>query len=186
MREEEKLERGRTSFQHSQQIRSIENLDENKFSIYFKILLNYFQVTAILSSIEFKWPFFISDTLVAYSGINGLESKIIAIDCIVNYYSINLQPIYLRVIIIMGVFGLLCVGSFFYLFLRSHKSKIENMNAIIMSLIVICIVLQSPASKILFDNINCREFGGKQYLIKQMDISCSTETHQKWVNNFSF
>lgn len=141
-------------------------------------------MTAILSSIEFKWPFFISDSLIVYSGLNGLESRIIAIDCIVNYYGLNFQPIYLRVIILMGIFVLLCLVSFISLFLRSDKKNYRN--AMILGLIIICIILQSPASKVLFDIINCREFGDKKYLIRQMDIICSTESHQIWVRIYFF
>lgn len=155
-------------------------------SIYLKILMNYFQIIAVIHSIDLRWPFYADDFLKANSQIATMTNEVLSFDCVLYDYEIKEDPIHAKALIgFMLPIILFFIISFIFL-LSFIKSGLEQKNRIIMSIVVLCIFLQPSILKQLFDNLNCKKIGDVLYLSRQMNLKCDDENHKKWVKFLVF
>ena len=159
-----------------------------------KILLNYFQMVSFIKSLDIKWPFYVDEYLKSVAFINSVSTSILSIDCLVNQYNIAGEIVHLKAAFSSILpWCLLFLVILIMLVQLIFKGK-NNFNKILLAFFVISIFMHPNILQSLFDNITCLELEDKQYLIKQLDIDCSSNGHIQWVidknlnyfNYFSF
>jgi hypothetical protein len=56
-------------------------LEAKSLGVCFKILLNYLQMIAIVSSFDLKWPFYTRGFFSAQSGMGNISTQFFSIEC---------------------------------------------------------------------------------------------------------
>ena len=150
------------------------------FSIYFKILLNYTQMTAIIHSLEFKWSFYVDNYLNISSPV-GSPGDVISLDCVMNDENIQVNSLHAKALIaVIFPFVIMAMIIIILTFLKIIKKQ-SYKNRIFIAYIVMSIFLQPTILQMLFDNLNYTTINGVSYLTKSLTLRFDDQEHIKWV-----
>lgn len=154
-------------------------LKKNYFSLYFKILINYSQMIAIINSLDLEWPNFVKD----YFNMNSHFSFIgdlLSLDCILNDYNIKEKKLHIKTYFIL-IFPCWILLTFaIFLCVVKFCLKKSQTNRFFIALIVISVFLQPTIIQILFDNLKYITLNNIAYLKKDL-ASKYDEKHTIWV-----
>lgn len=157
---------------------------KKSFSIYFKILMNYLQMIAIIHSLDLRWPFYVSDYFSFIGRFGSAAGDIISLDCLIKDYNLEINNIHLKSIVVI-IFTILIIFFFgMILLIIRLKTKNNQRNRFFIICIIISIFLQPTILQILFDNLNYTNLNNTSYLTKNLLIKYYDEDHQEWVLSF--
>lgn len=151
------------------------------FSIYFKILINYTQMIAIIHSLDLKWPYQV-DGYLNVSSQFGTSGEVISLECVLEDQRIRISPLHVKALLVI-LFPFVLMGFFTLVLSVSKilKKKKSKLNQIFIAFIVMSIFIQPTILQILFDNLNYTKLNGVSYLTKNLKIRADDEEHTRWV-----
>ena len=159
---------------------SIKLVKQQGISLYLKILINHFQIVAIIHELDIKWPFYVEEYLNILSNI-GYVSSNFSFECVFNLLNIDLDDMYIETLMILLIpLFLIIIAAIIILTYGIIKNKSQNIKLIIM-IIVVHMLLQPSILKKLLDNINCRSINGIYRLVDNLAIECESDEHSLWV-----
>lgn len=150
--------------------------EQSVTSIYFKILMNYFQIVALTISFNLEWPALVREMFTVQGKATGASDQLFSVDC---YLASSYEPYYAK-LIILAFIPLLCGGfSILFWVLWAKVRKSSNVKEkIIGSMIVQLFFFQPTLVKFNFATFNCMELApGEYYMIKDMSIQCWKSSH---------
>ena len=150
------------------------------FSIYFRILMNYVQMTAIIQSFDLKWPFYVNDYLSVSSKV-GSTTQMISFDCLLKDNNIQEKTIHIKSLVAVFFPFLILASIIFGLIILKLLTKKSQTQRIFISFIVMSIFLQPSILQILFDNLNSTTLNNVSYLTKDLTTRYDDDSHMKWV-----
>ena len=143
--------------------------------------MNYFQTIGITIYFDLKLPSYLDDFFNNFAIIGNYSTDSLTIECIAQEFGISLKPVYLKLCLLLFLPLLVLLLIIFLLlslkFCFLHKIK----DKIILSIIIVCVLVQSSVAQALFDNINYIEIDGEFLLIKEFRINFYSEEHRQWV-----
>lgn len=160
-------------------------IDRESASIYIKIILNYIQMMAILSSFDFNWSNHSKNFLngVSSLGIDFLNNMI-SFKCLAISYEITTNSFYIQTFLVTILPFLVIFISWLILIIFSFwKQKSQKIRFYII-VIIVCVLFQSPIVKILLENTSCINIENISYLKKDTEIFCDSDSHKFWVFYF--
>ena len=158
-----------------------------KVSVYLKVLLNYSQMVSIITNGNFKWPYYIQSYLYISSILSSVSTDAFSIDCLLYDLQINESPIHIKALIFVILPFFIWVLVIILLTLKICLIKTRNskelfkMKNLFTYFIICCNYLHPMILQKLFDNLKCKNLGGKEFIYMQMNFSCDSENHTKWV-----
>ena len=54
-----------------------------RFSIYMKLIMNFFQISSLISDIDLKWPDYAGVFIIFQSAFGSTLSQLLSLDCVV-------------------------------------------------------------------------------------------------------
>ncbi|OMJ89933.1 hypothetical protein SteCoe_7822 [Stentor coeruleus] len=148
-------------------------------SVYYKIIINYFQIVMLTISFNLDWPWLVKSMFTVQSQTAGSSEQLFSFDC---YLAENMKPFYAKIIIlsilpiISGIFS--CI---FWLSWSIFRITINLKEKIIGSIIVQLFIFQPSLLKFNFAVFNCMEISqGNYYLISDLNIKCWDAKHLKY------
>ena len=153
---------------------------KKSFSIYFKILMNYLQMTAIIRSFDLKWPFYANDYFDISSKFSS-TSDVLSVDCILNDYQLNENKLRIKTIIILAFPFIIISFIILVAFILKIMTKKSQTNRIYISVVIISVFLQPTIIQVLFDNLSYTNLNNIPYLMKELSSRFDDENHINWV-----
>ena len=155
---------------------------KTSYSIYFKVLINYAQMIAIIHSMDLKWPFYVENYLSFATKIGVSATEIVSFECIMWDFHVIEKYIHIKALIdliipFFFVTIIICVLIPFRIFTK--KTQIHR---IVVSFIVLSAFLQPNILQSLFNNISTIDLDNKTYLNNELTLEYYDENHQQWVN----
>ena len=157
------------------------NSNKQSLSVYFKILLNYIQMISIIQTLDLQWPLSVQNYFNIYSNIGGASIHILSLDCLLQNYHIETEPIYIQTMFILSIPFIIFFGAIIIFAIISWIKKYVQKAHIVNTFIIISVFFQPSIIKLLFDNIDCEEIEDIEYLESNMKIECYSNYHIKWV-----
>lgn len=165
-------------------VSSVRNVGEFKqsMSLNLKILLNYIQILTIMQGFELNWPFYVRNYLngIAILG-GGLSTQEISLDCVLENYNINISSLYAQTIIMSFLPLIIYVIAGVVLFLNFISTKNSQIVRMVVVVIVVSLFMQPSIITTLFNNLSCTKMDNASYLVKNMEISCDSDSYHNWV-----
>ena len=153
-------------------------------------------MVSIISSGNFKWPYYVKTYLEISSILGSISSQAFSIDCLINDFQINENPIHLKALIFVILPFILWIMVFFILISKDIKCLIyltnkKNNERFICNdtftyLIIISNFLQPFILQELFNNLKCKKIGDNLFLYLQMNFNCDSKNHLNWVIQINF
>lgn len=157
---------------------SIRNADKDQSitSIYFKILINYFQLVMLTVSLNLDWPNLVRNMLTYQSKAVGSSDQLFSIDCFLAGYG---QPYYSKLIMLSLVPVICCLCSVSFWLLWGYAKKSPNLKEKIFGSVIIQLFIFQPSLlKYNFSMFNCMELApGEYFLISDLQIKCWDSEH---------
>lgn len=164
---------------------SIRNAYEPKslFSVYFKILVNYFLLMNIMSTFELNWPGIVMELFNVQSQVSRSTSQVISVDCSIDDESI--EPFYIKLLILMllpviASIVIIIVWSIINLVsLIKYKKGVEHvLYKMLGSVITVFFLIHPQVLTYMFAAFNCMEIEeGEYWLMVDLDIECWKGDH---------
>jgi len=150
--------------------------EETITSIYFKILMNYFQLVGLTISFDLGWPWFVKKMFAMQGRATGGSEQLISVDCFLQG---KIEPYYAKLVILALVPFLCFIFSGIFWAVWGKIKKSENLKAkLIGSMIVQLFFFQPTLVKYNFSMFNCIELSpGHYYMTEDMSISCWESDH---------
>ncbi|TNV74538.1 hypothetical protein FGO68_gene13859 [Halteria grandinella] len=81
------------------------NEEKNQLPVYFRILVNHFQVVTLVASFDFNWPEQFKSFFKGFKPMAEAQSEIFSVDCLLYYYSndSNVKPYYVKSIVLFAL-----------------------------------------------------------------------------------
>ena len=156
-----------------------------KFQIYMKLLINHLQIISIINYFQLNWPYDVSIFLNNFSGVS-MASGVVSLSCILFYYDIDIQSIYVETLILLMIpifVYLIAFTIFIFSYLKTKKSQTVRF---VSMTIALNILLQPSMIRKLTENVACQQIDDTCYLLSDMEINYFSDFHQKWVFLFFF
>jgi hypothetical protein len=156
-------------------------------SIYFKILLNHFQLVSITSAMKLNWPKLVNIYLRSQENLGILTYQLLSIDCLIksdDYESYIERVYYTKLIIVASIPVIIILGCVFYWSIMScYKYSTIYLRRELIASIIILLFFAHPSIVIsLFSSFNCMEIEpGEYWLIDSLDIRCWKGSHSFYV-----
>lgn len=155
-------------------------VEKSMFSVYFKILLNFFQLMSIMSSFKFNWPGLMLELFNVTSQVDSSTSQIFSIDCMIE----DQEPFYIKLIIlailptVLAIVLLIVWGAIYCVFYFKTE-KIEHcMSKVIGSITVVFFLIHPTIITFMFASFNCMEIeSGEYWLLADLEIKCWKGDH---------
>ncbi|CAG9313302.1 unnamed protein product [Blepharisma stoltei] len=152
-------------------------------SIFFKILLNYFQVISIIIKMKLPWPWY-ADSWLSYQSYPGdIPTHLLSIDCLLidksdkeSYKSIY----FLKMIIMVCLPAALGICIFiFWLIVAVIKNIYLSAvkNELITTLWILHFLILPTITNYMFSIFSCMDIYGELYLSSNLDIKCWDNMH---------
>lgn len=157
------------------------NIKSGKFtSVYYRIFLNYLQLTMLTTTFDLKWPEAAKQLFNTQDAVGGASQQFFSYDCV--YYQVGFQdPVLfqdLAVVTIMPLIALLlttCVWTIVSL-KTGERSYLLRQN--VLSVVVIFFVVYPKLVNSTFSLFNCLEvLPGEFWLRRDMAIRCWDHKH---------
>lgn len=150
--------------------------EETITSIYFKIIMNYFQLVGLTISFDLGWPWFVRKMFQMQGRATGGSEQLISVDCFLQG---EIEPYYAKLVILALIPFLCFVFSGIFWTVWGKMKKSENLKAkLIGSMIVQLFFFQPTLVKYNFSMFNCTELApGQYYMTEDMSISCWKSDH---------
>lgn len=148
-------------------------------------MMNYLQMTAIIHSLDLKWPFYVNDYLEISSKF-GSAADVLSVDCILDDYQLTESKLHVKTIMILVFPFIIMSFILFGALILKILTKKPQINRVYISFVIISIFLQPAILQILFDNISYATFNNNPYLTKELNYRFDDENHTKWVKFYYF
>jgi hypothetical protein len=148
----------------------------NLRSVFFKILLDYFQLVALTAAFKLQWPSFVVALFSSLSVSSEATDQFVSYDC---FLDIDQSPVYYKRLLLICLLpviaaGLVAIGSFVVWFFFEGKFK----NTFLTSLVIVMFLIHPNVIKAMFSCFNCMEIEpGQLWLRDSLDIECWTGEH---------
>lgn len=150
-------------------------------SIYFKILLNYFQSISIIHDFDLKWPYYAKGYVNSISSAGSFSSDTFSFDCFLYDNDIKISEITFKTIFFSLFPIFLNLISFFFFSVLYFKNKKSQKNRFIVVYIVSSIFLQPAILKLLFQNLICLKIDDETYLKSNLEKNCDNSSYYLWL-----
>ena len=157
------------------------NIKSGKFtSVYFRIFLNYLQITMLTSTFDLKWPEVAKQLFNTQDAVGGASQQFFSYDCV--YYQVGFQdPVLfqdLAVVTIMPVLALLATASVWAVVSLKTGDRSYMLRQNVLSVVVIFFVVYPKLVNSTFSLFNCLEvLPGEWWLRRDMAIRCWDHKH---------
>ena len=155
-------------------------------SIYFKILLNYFQSISIINNFDLKWPYYAKGYVRSFSSAGSFSSDAFSFDCFLYDHEIKTSEIIFKTIFFSLFPIILNLVSFVFFYLLYWKTKKSQKNRFIVVYIVSSIFLQPAILKLLFQNLICMKIDDQSYLKSNLEENCNDSSYNLWLHIYFF
>ena len=155
-------------------------------SVYLRIALNYFQVNAIISSMNIEWPYEVRQYLGFFSTLSDFSSQILSFDCFLYEIGAVYKSIYIRTILSIALPAIISFYSYIHYFCKKVCKGSAKKRKLIVALLGAHFFSQPSILKQLLENFDCMVLGDERFLVSQMDLKCHDQEFQKWVRKFFF
>lgn len=142
-------------------------------SVYFKILMNYFQLVMLASSFDLKWPIYVIEFMAVQRTVGGFSDQAYSFDCLQGKSSFFLQIKFLSVLPV----AILIASALTWLCLFFCKKVQHAFNKFVMSFVVLLFLLHPSLLKSMFAVFTCIKVEGKYWLRSDMEITCWDQAH---------
>lgn len=155
---------------------------KQSMSLNLKILMNYIQIITIMQEFEMKWPFYARNYLKFFASMGGgLSPQVISFDCVFDDHDINIYSLYAQTFVMSLLPLAIYVIAGVVLLVFFFTTRNPQMIRFIVVLIVVSLFLQPSIINTLFQNLSCRQIDNGNYLTKNLDISCDSDSYKNWV-----
>ena len=150
-------------------------------SIYLRIAMNYFQVTAIIASLNIEWPYETQKYLSVFLPIIDITGQILSYECIFLDMQIYSKSIYIRTlfVVILPCFIFLYICCQFII--KQILTRNSKMSRVFVGIMVTHVLTQPMVLKQLLENFNCIQIENDTVMATQMDLKYSDGNFQTWV-----
>ena len=142
---------------------------------------------SIVQSFELKWPLYVENYLNFFSSVGGgVSPQVLSIDCLLYHYEIDLIPLYVQTLfisILPFIIYFIAGGVFLTVYFMTKKPRGSSFIVVV---IVVSIFLQHYIIKMLLDNLSWKTIENDDFLIRDMMVSCSSDSHRNWVSYIFF
>ena len=151
-------------------------------AVYFKILMSYLQMTALMLSFNLDWPV---EMLLFFSytdtGANSSEN-IVSFDCFAKEDSFSLKIIFIALVPIIGAVLALLVWTILGLIKKNLKQFL--MNELVTSIIVIDFLIHPTITTVMFSVFSCTflEGTGEYWLLGDLNQQCWDDEHNNIIS----
>ncbi|KAL4491240.1 hypothetical protein ABPG72_021626 [Tetrahymena utriculariae] len=149
----------------------------DKFSLYSKIFMNFFQISMSILQMKISIP---SQIFTLFNIIGDpISTSQFSLDCYLGSLPFSIPVAYYRIlwsqIIPISLFILLMIGYFILVLVRCFKFEKKFIYSMLLMLLIF---MQTGIAQILFKSISCRQFGNSgNYMLSQLTEECWTSTH---------
>ena len=155
---------------------------KQSMSLNLKILMNYIQIITIMQEFELKWPFYVRNYLKFFASMGGgLSPQVISFDCVFDDYNVDMNSLYAQTFVMsllpLAIYVIAGVVLLVFLFITRNPQMIR----FIVVVIVVSLFLQPSIINTLFQNLSCRQIDNGNYLSKNLNISCDSDSYKNWV-----
>ncbi|KAL4445549.1 hypothetical protein ABPG74_004623 [Tetrahymena malaccensis] len=149
----------------------------DKFSLYSKIFMNFFQISMSVIQMKISIP----NQIFTLFNIIGdpISTSQFSLDCYLDSLPFSIPVAYYRIlwsqILPISLFILLMIGYFILVLVRCFKFEKKFIYSMLLMLLIF---MQTGIAQILFKSISCRQFGNSgSYMLSQLTEECWTSTH---------
>jgi len=151
-------------------------------SIYLRIAMNYFQVNAIIATLNIQWPYDVQQYLSVFLPIFDFSGQILSYECILLDMQINYKSIYIHTTFSMVLPFLISLYIFIHYIFKKIFIGNAKLERVFVAVMVTHVFTQPMILKQLLENFNCVQIDSETYLASQMDLKCDDSNFQTWVN----
>ena len=150
-------------------------------SIYLRIAMNYFQVTAIIASLNIEWPYETQKYLSVFLPILDLTGQLLSYECIFLDMNVYAKSIYIRTLFVVILPGLICLYSCVHYGVKRIFTGSSKFSRLFVGVMVTHVFIQPMVLKQLLENFNCVQIDNDVVLASQMDLKYNDGNFQAWV-----
>jgi len=151
---------------------------QSRMGVYMKILVNFLQLLAVVSSLDVSWPSFVSTFLDVQYSLGNVAEQLFSVSCILqeiegaDLYISKLAIVIILPAALIAIFACLCLILALCRAIRSVKDKVLT------SAVVILFVLHPSVTKTLLSGFSCREIRpGEYWLSADLSKRCWSPDH---------
>ena len=153
-----------------------------RYSILFKILLNYIQIVGVVTGLSISWPDFSEEFMSLHSATNKFSMQAFSLDCfLMDNLGLQNEEIYFAKLTILSIvpFTFILVSLMFWLAVCVFKRKLYYLRNHLVSTIIILIFIIHPAVvRVSLSSLHCVEIQEGEYWINDnLNIVCFDEKH---------
>lgn len=157
----------------------------SQYSIFIKILLNYFQLVMLTASFSLQWPSYMKELFRVQETAGNVTDQVFSIDCFLDSKQEDSQAstVRLKVLAISFLPVIIFVGSLVIwlpvAILKRQRAILKNE---MVATIVISFFLVHPSIvKFMFNFLNCRELTpGEYWMALYLNIKCWDYIHTRY------
>ena len=155
-------------------------------SIYLRIAMNYFQVTAIIASLNIEWPYETEKYLSVFLPIIDITGQILSYECIFMDMQIYSKSIYIRTLFVVILPCVIFLYIWMQFIMKQIISRNSKLSRVFVGIMVTHVLTQPMVLKQLLENFNCIKVENDIVLASQMDLKYNDENFQTWVIIINF
>jgi len=146
-------------------------------SVYFKVLMNFFQVTIIIVSLKYDWPSLFTNFLSFQITMGESSGVSFNFYCLTDTLS-SKESFYMNTIFIATLpFGLISVAAAIWLCVRLFK-RVEHFKAkFLCSVTVLVFNVLPQVTKTMFSLFSCEDIEGDYWLSTDFSVECWDSQH---------
>jgi len=154
----------------------------SKFSITLKLLINYFQIMALIGDFPLSWPSGLQFVWKVSKSVN-FDIASFAYACVwdVSFPTKFIISLCLPVISLIAPIIIYGVVILYWKFKRVQVNLIDYKPKYISAVLVINFLVHPLITKYTFKWFSCADIGTGSYLLADMTISCTSDAYQSWL-----
>lgn len=143
-------------------------------SVYLRVLVNYIQLTIILTSFKLDWPGIIVSINSFNSEIGAMSNQIVDLGCVTSGNTEFVKALIVSFIPIIAFALILIFWSMSKLIFNTNKT----IDYIISSMVVSVFIFHSMLTKTMFELLKCTELNkGEYWLTSNLSVRCWDDSH---------
>jgi hypothetical protein len=149
-------------------------------SVYFRIFLNYLQLTMLTTTFDLKWPTIAKQLFNTQDAVGGASQQFFSYDCVYYQIGYNVPVLFqdLAVVSMMPLAAVLITTCVWMLVTLKTMNWTYLKHQNVLSMVVIFFVVYPKLVNSTFSLFNCVEvLPGEQWLRRDMGIRCWDYTH---------